>query len=236
MNKIMSSGLMAIIFAIPLASCNKSTQSATDTTHSTSNGSINISEVSTKGKLVPFGPQFFSVYSCKNLEDILSGLQNNTSVSISTTYSQQISMTISKPDPIDLDRQIIKDTGPPATIPTPVSTGKKPSKWDFDVNIPEPKVTANGIEYKSGLITIKLDPKPPYNFRFIDKPYTIRAGDFSGLLMFCDADVAGNTATVKVIRVPGVQRGSLNIGLVIEDKGKSHEMPIFFDPEVKNEG
>ena len=212
---------------ILLSSCNESKPSGPAAATPTTAGPI----------AKTLGTKALELRKCQDIIDELSTLNNKTA--IFEPPSHQFSLLITEIDPRDLKDKFKKTKG--GTTTDAAESGKtKPSKWDFDAEIGKPTSTATTISYQTAKISVTLKPKAGHDFRFVDKPDTIRAGDDFGYNMFCDLAVSGTTASFTAFYAPNVGSdfGSFNIGVVIVDKdtGRPREMKVFLDPEVKNDG
>ena len=182
---------------------------------------------------VGLGPHFIELRTCAKVETDLS---TPTRTAVLAPAGHEFELEITGLDIRDLkDKVKKKEQG---SVSDPLPTGKpKPSRWDFDTEVGQPTVNGNIVTYRTAAIKLTLKPKAGHVFNFVAPPNAIRAGDLAGWAMFCDPVVAGNIATFRVFYVPGgTAYGSFNVGVVIEDKSGQHEMTVFLDPEVKNDG
>ncbi len=109
------------------------------------------------------------------------------------------------------------------------------NKTRIGIRTPLPSIT------DSVLVKIVLDNK---RLSFRSDGFALRAGDPIGEAMFCDLRYDGhsNSLTFKVqyLRGKGGKPlyGTYNIGVNVKDRKRNSKfsLPIFFDPEIKNEG
>ena len=193
------------------------------------------------------GPESHKLLSCTDLLKIIN--QNPTLTPDYLPVVNNFELTINDVNPRDLKDKVRKQKNGAATNPwtDANATGKLiPTKWDFDAELGSPVVTGNRIIYQSALVTINL--KKNAKMKFVASPDTIRAGDAAGQAMFCGLSSNQDIASFYIIYDPNskdadnkkINEGSFNIGVIVTDNSstsaKQFEMPLYFDPEVKNDG
>lgn len=214
----------------------------------------NKAETSTAARKAPLGTDAirtedsFTLMSCS---DMLASVYPNQKIELEKPQ-HIFKLTIRYTDPSNIVDQFrkknstdgVNESNPDELGELAKTIDKTPkTKWDKDLELRKPAQLGGKLD--TALIRIILDPKTVQPFRFMDKnkkgeEMAIRAGDENGYNMFCDLTVQGNVATFKAVYYdnPNEQYtyGHYNIGIIVKDQDGIHEMPMYFDPEVKNDG
>jgi hypothetical protein len=194
------------------------------------------------------GPHFYSLPTCAQAIDYIKRQTGATDVEFAKP-SHVIRIELNDSNPRSIGAKLLKkkvngayndedmnDAGVAVT-----STGKpKPTKLDFDVELGAPDTNGAKVIYKTALVKVVLKPNIGQSFHFVAPDYAVRAGDDNGLRMFCDVhvDAKADTATFTsyYFKEENKDYGTFNFGVVVDDDDNAHQMTIFYDPEVKNDG